>query len=66
MVLDPFMGSGTTILVADRMNRRSVGIEIKPEYYEMVKEALNSPQLYLLEPKVKYGNFEPEGRRKVR
>lgn len=36
-VLDPFMGSGTTNIVANRMRRNSIGIEILPEYYEMVK-----------------------------
>lgn len=65
-VLDPFMGSGTTLIVANRMLRNSIGIEIVPEYYDMVKEQLKPVELYLLEPKVKYGNFEPERRRKVR
>lgn len=36
-VLDPFMGSGTTNQVAQRMRRHSIGIDIVPEYYEMVK-----------------------------
>ena len=36
-VLDPFAGSGTTVHVAKRMHRNSVGIEILPEYYEMAK-----------------------------
>lgn len=65
-VLDPFMGSGTTIVVANRMRRNSIGIEIVPEYYDMVKEQLKPVELYLLEPKVKYGNFEPERRSKIR
>lgn len=65
-VLDPFMGSGTTLIVANRMLRNSIGIEIVPEYYDMVKEQLKPVELYLLEPKVKYGNFEPERRSKVR
>lgn len=37
-VLDPFMGSGTTIVVANRMGRNSVGIEINENYYDMVSE----------------------------
>lgn len=41
-VLDPFMGSGTTVFVADRMNRNSIGIEIMPEYFQMVNSTLNS------------------------
>lgn len=53
-VLDPFMGSGTTLVVANRMKRHSVGIDIIPEYYNMVKEQLAAVQLYLSEPEVKY------------
>ncbi|OQB62258.1 MAG: Modification methylase PvuII [Bacteroidetes bacterium ADurb.Bin141] len=53
-VLDPFMGSGTSLVVANRMRRRSIGIDIIPEYYEMVKKKLQPVELYLLEPKVKY------------
>jgi DNA modification methylase len=37
-VLDPFMGSGTTNIVAKQMNRNSIGIEILPEYIEIVQE----------------------------
>lgn len=66
IILDPFMGSGTTLVVANRMKRNSIGIEIVPEYYEIIKEQLKPVELYLLEPKVKYGNFEPAKRRKVR
>ena len=46
-VLDPFMGSGTTLIVANQMQRNSIGIDIVPEYYEMVKKQLKSVQLYL-------------------
>jgi DNA modification methylase len=31
-VLDPFLGSGTTCEAAHKLNRNSVGIEIKEEY----------------------------------
>ena len=55
IVLDPFMGSGTTLIVANRMKRNSIGIEIIPEYYEMVKNKINPLELYLFDPKVKYG-----------
>jgi len=54
-VLDPFMGSGTTIFVASRMKRNSIGIEIVPEYYEMVQNKVEPVELYLFEPKAKYG-----------
>jgi len=60
-VLDPFMGSGTTIFVAHRMKRNSLGIDILPEFYEMVKNQVQQPaQLYLLEPEVKYEKTEPK------
>jgi site-specific DNA-methyltransferase (adenine-specific) len=50
-VLDPFMGSGTTIVVAQRMKRNSVGVDILPEYFEMVKTKLSHVQCYLAEKK---------------
>ena len=53
-VLDPFMGSGTTITVAKRMQRNSIGIEILLEYYEMVKSQTEEVTLYLLEEQEKY------------
>ncbi len=54
VVLDPFMGSGTTLAVASRMKRNSIGIEIVPEYYNLVKQQLQPLETYLFEPKVKY------------
>lgn len=54
-VLDPFMGSGTTNIVANKLRRNSIGIEIIHEYYQMVKNQLNSYDLYLFEPKEYYG-----------
>lgn len=50
-VLDPFMGSGTTVLVARRMGRNAVGIEILPEYFEMVESKLKYHQSQLFEEK---------------
>lgn len=53
-VLDPFMGSGSTIKVAKRMRRNSIGIDIFQEYYEMVKSQIQEKEFVLFEPKVKY------------
>lgn len=39
-VLDPFMGSGTTLIVANRMNRSSIGIDIISDYCKMVGSQL--------------------------
>lgn len=53
-VLDPFAGSGTTLVVAGRMKRHSVGIEIVKNYANMIRKQLQPVELYLLEPKAKY------------
>ena len=37
-VLDPFMGSGTTAVVAKKLFREWVGIELNPEYSKIIKE----------------------------
>jgi site-specific DNA-methyltransferase (adenine-specific)/site-specific DNA-methyltransferase (cytosine-N4-specific) len=62
MVLDPFMGSGTTILVANRMKRNSIGIDNVHEYCEMAQEKLRPVELYLFEPKVEYEKAKPKRR----
>ncbi len=39
-VLDPFMGSGTTALVATKLGRKYLGIERNPEYVELAEKRL--------------------------
>lgn len=47
IVLDPFMGSGTTIIVALRLHRNAIGIDVLTDYYEMVKNQLEKQQITL-------------------
>lgn len=37
IVLDPFIGSGTTAVVANRLNRKWIGIELNPEYTKLAE-----------------------------
>ncbi|MCL5059110.1 MAG: site-specific DNA-methyltransferase [Candidatus Thermoplasmatota archaeon] len=53
-VLDPFMGSGTTLRVAKRMGRNGIGIEIMSEYVALARNELDDRQYALLENKAKY------------
>ncbi|MCL2074272.1 MAG: thermonuclease family protein [Marinilabiliaceae bacterium] len=40
IILDPFLGSGTTALVAKKLDRNSVGYEINPEFVPIIKEKI--------------------------
>ena len=42
-ILDPFMGSGTTAVVAKKLDRQFIGIDISPEYCKMAEERLVNP-----------------------
>ena len=41
LVLDPFAGSGTTLVVASKLERNSLGIELSEDYIKIIKERLN-------------------------
>jgi len=41
-ILDPFMGSGTTGAVAQKLGRRFIGVEIDGEYFNIAKERIDS------------------------
>lgn len=51
IVLDPFLGSGTTAIVAKKMERQYIGIEINPAYCECavnrISNTVNEPMLEL-------------------
>ena len=45
IVLDPFLGTGTTAVVAQRLNRRWIGIEKEPKYVELAKGRLDKENM---------------------
>jgi DNA modification methylase len=48
IVLDPFMGSGTTAMVARKLGRNFIGIDLNPEYIKMAKARLGQQTLPLV------------------
>ncbi len=48
VVLDPFVGSGTTAVAAARLGRYYIGIDINEQYVQLARERLSSVQMQLL------------------
>jgi DNA modification methylase len=46
VVLDPFMGAGTTAVVARKLGRQYVGIELNPEYVKIANKRLEGVQVF--------------------
>jgi site-specific DNA-methyltransferase (adenine-specific) len=66
VVLDPFMGSGTTLISANKLRRNSIGIEILPEFYRLVQSKIPANQLTLFEPGMIYEKTKNNRSKKLR
>lgn len=55
LILDPFMGSGTTGVAAVRLGRKFIGIEIEPKYFDIacrrIGDELSRPDMFIDKPK---------------
>jgi len=47
LILDPFMGSGTTGVACVQTGRRFIGIEIDPKYYAIAEKRIAEAQLQI-------------------
>ena len=45
VVLDPFTGSGTTLVAAKKLGRKFIGIDINKEYIEIAKRRIKSSEV---------------------
>nr|WP_241503852.1 site-specific DNA-methyltransferase [Ferruginivarius sediminum] len=72
LIVDPFLGSGTTAAVAKRLRRRWIGLEADAEYAEIARErlarvrAVDDPTLVQLEsrreaPRIPFGRLVERG-----
>ena len=50
MVLDPFMGTGTTTVAAANWGRNSIGVEIDPHYFDMAEKRIRQATASLFSP----------------
>lgn len=61
LVLDPFIGSGTTARACVELNRHYVGVELMREYYDVAVEALNGHRKLVKAIREEEGEYDRAG-----
>jgi DNA modification methylase len=56
LILDPFVGSGTTCIVSDHFKRKWIGIDLNPNYVEMARERISRKL-------IEFDSFDPREKR---
>ena len=66
IVLDPFSGSGTTLVVAEQLNRKWLGCEISPEYNSWAIERLENVVRRTIPEWIEFDRKNAERRKSIR
>jgi modification methylase len=57
IILDPFVGSGTTAVVAKKLKRNYIGIDVSPQYCEMAEQRLHKSKSQIAYPLIEQDLF---------
>lgn len=66
LVIDPFVGSGTTVVVAEQLGRKWKGCDISPEYLRWAVDRLERVQYWPVERWIKYDLENAQRRMSIR
>lgn len=66
LVIDPFVGSGTTVVVAEQLRRRWLGCDISPEYCDWAAKRIELVEDWPVEKWIQYDIDNAERRKSVR
>ena len=62
LVLDPFVGSGTTLVAAQDLERNAVGFDLQEDYISLAKDRLKQPLLHVLDEQTQQDAIHSDAR----